>query len=65
MFCHLVFDIVLPTPQTLTDLVNYDYMVGGGHVVLRVVDVSVITCYIIFLFYVLWLRVVIVHHLNR
>ena len=30
MFCHLVFDIVLPTPETLTDLVNYDYMVGEG-----------------------------------
>jgi len=30
MFCHLVFDIVLPTTETLTDLVNYDYMVGEG-----------------------------------
>jgi hypothetical protein len=35
MFCHLVLDIALPTPQTLTDLINYDYMVGRGHVILR------------------------------
>ena len=48
MFCHLVFDIALPTPQTFTDLINYDYMVGEGSCDIEIfVVVSEITCYTI------------------